>query len=161
MVYRSSNKITYLKDVKSSGTGGATIPQSAYITRELNTQEGDTTFCTLASNQFTLQPGTYDVEAFVPYWLNLSGTASVKAKIRNITSSSDAIIGQTSLFSNPLSQGSTNAFSNDVVGTITITVATTFAVQQYTTSTNANNGGMPMSIGDNEIYTIVKITKVK
>src|SRR5690606_21247003 len=59
-VYKT--RVAYLKDVKPSGTAGGTFTSGSWQTRDLNTIEGDSSFVSLASNQFTLQPGTYHIE---------------------------------------------------------------------------------------------------
>jgi C1q domain len=149
-----STRVAYLKDVKSSGTTGGGFTSGSYQTRVLNTTEGDSSFVSLSANQFTLQPGTYQIEASVPaYFVNFH-----KAKLRNITDSTDAIIGSSEYTENSAGAGNTRSF---ISGTISISSAKTFEIQHRCGTTNASNGfGVASTFGDNEVYTQVKIEKV-
>lgn len=145
----------YVKDVKSSGTAGGTFTSGAWQTRDLNTLEGDTGFISLSSNQFTLQPGKYEIEAFAP-----ASTVDLhQAKLYNITDSSDEIIGQAGYERN----GSNDADSTSIIkGQVTITSSKTFEIQHRCSTTGTTIGfGRAGSFGVGEVYTQVKITKVK
>ena len=53
-----------LSDVKSAGTAGGTFTSGSWQTRTLNTEDSDTGGnCSLSSNQFTLDAGTYEINA--------------------------------------------------------------------------------------------------
>jgi hypothetical protein len=147
--------VAYLKDVKTSGTAGGTFTSGAWQTRTLNTVEGDLSVATLSSNQFTLQPGTYVVEIQAP-----AGFVNIhKAKLRNITDSTDDIIGTSEHASNA---GGIIVSKSACMGTVTITTAKTFEVQHRCSTTYATDGfGYPSSLSVSEVYTQVKITKVK
>lgn len=149
----SAVQIAYLKDVKTSGTSAGTFTSGAYQTRTLNTVEGDGSIVSLSSNQFTLQAGTYHIEVNAPCF----AVNQNKAKLRNITDSTDAIIG---IASN--SASGTSVQTNSVItGTITIASAKTFEVQHRCTTTRATDGfGINSGFGESEVYTIVKITMV-
>lgn len=151
---------TYLKDVKSSGTAGGTATSGSYQTRTLNTQEGDTGFCSLSSNQFTLQPGTYEIEAYAPaYGSNNADTGGHKIKIRNITDSTDSIIGS-QITPDSTTNTSTSSFSL-LKGRLTITSSKVFELQHRVTVTKATDGfGAAVTFGDSEIYSTVKIDKI-
>lgn len=147
-------RTTYLKDVKAAGTAGGTFTTGAFQTRALNTQEGDTTFCSLSSNQFILQPGKYYIAASAP-----ARVTRHQLKLRNITDSTDDIIGT--------SQNEDQSTSQDQVGrsvvegVITLTSAKTFEIQHRSSTTQSTNGfGIAANFGINEVYTIVKIVKV-
>lgn len=60
-------RVAHLKDVKASSTpGGGSLADTVH-TRDLNTIEGDYSgWLSLSSNQFTLTPGEYVIEASVP-----------------------------------------------------------------------------------------------
>lgn len=143
---------TYLKDVKSSGTAGGTFTSGSYQTRTLNTQEGDTGFCSLSSNQFTLQPGTYEIEVTTP----AHRVGDNKVKLANITDSID-VLG-INLQSNATTPTSVASFLKTRV---VITSAKVFEIQHRCATTEATDGfGRACSFGDNEVYTIVKIDKI-
>jgi len=148
-----ATRTAYLKDVKASGTAGGTFTSGSYQTRVLNTIEGDSSFVSLSSNQFTLQPGTYEIEASAPAY-RVNGH---KLKLRNITGSSDTIIGGAA------ETDSSNFVQTEsrLVGTISISSTTTYEIQHRCGATFASSGfGRAAAYGDSEVYTIVKIKKV-
>lgn len=149
-------RIATLSDVKASGTAGGTATSGSYQTRTLNTLSDPTGIVTsLASNQFTLPAGEYYIEASAP---GLSVDYH-KAKIRNITDSTDALLGTTEYSLNTAAYGTS---SSKISGNIVISSAKVFELQHRVTFTKATFGfGGAASIGDNELFSIVKITKVK
>lgn len=147
------NKVAYIKDVKASGTDGGTSTLGSYQTRTLNTVEGDTEIVSLSSNQFTLGAGKYEIEAYVPG----ASLQYHKAKLRNITDSSDALIG-TSEYADPTYLGYN---SSKIIGEIDISASKTFEVQHRSSATISTFGfGRATTFGDSEVYTVVKITKL-
>lgn len=145
--------IAYLKDVKTSGTQGGTFTSGAWQTRTLNTVEGDTSFVTLSANQFTLPAGRYEIEAGAPGYQ----VGNHKVKLRNITDSSDAIIGD-----NTKSGTATDTSSySRAIGTLNLTASKTFELQHQCQVTSATAGfGNNTGFGVSEIYATVKIKKV-
>jgi hypothetical protein len=148
-------RIATLSDVKASGTAGGTATSGSYQTRTLNTLSDPSGIVTsLASNQFTLPAGEYYIEAEASAF----GVVEHKAKIRNITNSSDSLMG-TSEYSNTTS---TTGTKSSIKGSIVITSSTVFEIQHRVNSTKATNGfGTNSSFGDNEVYSILKIQKIK
>lgn len=147
-------RVAYLKDLKSSGSAGGTATSGSYLTRVLNTVEGDQSFVSLSSNQFTLQPGTYNVEAAAPFY----DSNSSKIKIRNITDSSDVVLGSTT-FSGISSDNA--MVESTLFGTFSISSTKTFELQYRVQTTRATDGlGIASSFGDSEVYAQVKLTKV-
>jgi hypothetical protein len=143
-------KVAYLKDIKSTGTSGGTFTSGSYLTRTLNTIEGDSEIVSLSSDQFTLQAGKYNIEAFAP----AKDCGGNKLKLRNITNSTDDIIG-TYYFSG-------SVMHSDFRGELTITSPKTYEIQHRCGTTRATDGfGAAASYGDNEVYTTVKITKLR
>lgn len=62
-----TNMVSIIKDVKSQGTHAGTFSSGAWRQRDLNTLEGNAgSRVSVASNQFTLQPGKYLVYATAP-----------------------------------------------------------------------------------------------
>ena len=147
-------KVAYIKDVKAANTEGGTFTSGAWQTRTLNTIEGDASFVSLASSQFTLQPGTYDIDAMVPSYQ----VGRVKAKLRQTSgTAADIIIGQSSANSGA-AVVQTNA---PITGRFSISVATTYEIQHRCQTTKATTGfGIASNFGVGEVYTQVKITKV-
>lgn len=144
-------------DQKTPGTPGGTFTQAAWQTRTLNTTIGSNTITgsSLLNNQFTLPSGTYRINVSAPaYTVNRH-----KAKLRNITDSSDTLIG-TSEYNAP-STG-TVVTSSLIKGIFTITSSKVFEIQhQCQTTSGATNGfGVESNFGVVEIYTQVEIWKI-
>lgn len=155
------NRIALLSDVKATGVVGGTSTVGAYETRELNTIVDPTAIVTsLAANRFTLQAGTYFVEAASPNYFN----EQARCKIRNITDSSDAILGQ-SVYLRSTGTGDNAAqvsFNAVAVGYIIITTAKVFELQNRCTVTTASGLGLALNFaGESEVYSTVKITKIE
>lgn len=145
-------RIAYLSDVKANATaGGSSIAGTQ--TRTLNTLVDSTGIITsLASNQFTLPAGTYSIEGSAPAFL----VSYHKARVRNITDGSTAILGSSER--SAVDAGTRSFFK----GEITITSPKVFEVQHYTQSVAATNGlGLAASSGDSEVFTQMTITKIK
>lgn len=148
-------KVATIKDEKAANTAGGTATSGSYATRTLNTLVDPFGIVSLASNQFTLQPGTYRINASAPgFYVN-----SFKIKLRNITAGTDTIIGNTG-YAGDTDGNNSNTFSS-LYGVFSITAATTFEIQQRVTTTRATNGlGNLANFGDVEVYTQVEIQKL-
>jgi hypothetical protein len=154
-------RIATISDVKASGTDGGTATAGSYQTRTLNTLSDPTGIVTsLASNQFVLSKGEYYIEFAAP----AAHCESHKAKLRNVTDSTDAIVGQ-SMYIRTAAGGDNSAqVTTQSIGrgTITISSPKTFEIQHRVAFTIATIGyGINCSFGDSEIYTQVQITKIK
>jgi hypothetical protein len=139
----------------ASGTSGGTFTSGSYQTRPLNTIVDSTSIVTsLTSNQFTLPAGTYYLDAYA----QAKDVNTHKLKIRNITDSTDALIGVATV-----SNATAGALDAALVcGEVTITASKAFELQHRCQTTKATDGfGAAASYGDNEVYAVVKITKVK
>jgi len=148
-------RVSYVKDVKSSGTAGGTFTQDVWQTRDLNTIEGDGSFIVLSSDQFTLPAGTYEIVGSA--FANKVGRH--KAIIRNITDSTDDIIGSSEFIS---SAGGSVTVSSKVQGVIEVTSSKTFELRHRCQVTSSASGyGVESSLGVSEIYSQLTITKVK
>ena len=145
-------KIAIIKDIKANGTKGGAFVSGAWRTRDLNDLSGNTDFIGLLSNQFRLEEGKYLIEAEAPaYSVDLH-----KIRLYNITDATTEIIGNNAGTS---SSDATQTIAK-LIGEITITDRKVFEIQHRATSTNINGLGAPTSFGEDEIYTIVKITKI-
>jgi hypothetical protein len=147
--------VAYLKDVKTAGTAGGGFTSGSFVTRTLNTEEDPDNIVTLSSNQFTLQAGTYEIDASAPSYL----VGQNVTKIRNITDSTDAIIGTSEY---QVAGGSGAQVRSFVKGIVTIASAKAFEIQHRCLNTVATNGlGVTSGLGVSEVYTVVKITRIK
>lgn len=141
--------IVLIKDVKTSD--GGTFTSGAWQTRDLNTLEGDTSFASLSSNQFTLDVGVYSIEWSAP----ALAVGSHQSRLYNVT---DAIL-QT------VGTGAWNETSQEAqttsIGQASIELASskTFRIEHRCASTWATVGFGAGGFGD-RIYTQVKITKL-
>ena len=146
--------VTHLRDEKAYGIHGGATTSGSYAQRDLNTQDGDTTFCSLSSNDFTLDPGTYYFYGTVP--ANLA--SQHKAKIIYVTGGADLIVGNNS-FSNNTSPSQTNS---TISGTVTIASSTAFRVVHQVTASHPLGFGIACSFGgtEEEVYTQLTITKL-
>lgn len=151
------SQIVILKDEQPSGTASGTFTAGSWQTRVLNTvvNPNSVSWISLSSNQFTLQPGKYKIKARAP-GLKVGGHA---AKIRNITDSTDALIGNGTYSSTIAgSQSPTDSF---VDGFITINSSKTFELQHRCTDTFAANGlGWTNGFGVNEVFAEIEIEKI-
>jgi hypothetical protein len=146
-------QICFLKDVKGNGSNGGTFTSGAWLTRTLNTIEGSTGLVTLLGNQFTLQAGTYIIEAEAPAY----AVSRHQAKLRNVTDGIDLIMGLSSIVN--ITSGVQSI--STIKGMITLAGSKTFEIQHRCETTSFTLGlGAAGSFGVNEVYTQVKITKI-
>lgn len=148
-------RIATLSDVKSSGTAGGTATSGSWQTRTLNTLVDSTGIvASLSANQFTLQAGTYSISGYAMY----HQVDGCQVKIRNITDSTDSVIGNSTISLNTGNQS--NACNVD--GEIIITSTKTFELQGQIQTTFATSGfGRSVGFGVSEVYAQLKITRVK
>lgn len=140
-------RIATISDVKASGTLGGTFTSGAWRTRTLNTLADPTSIVvSLSSNQFTLPAGEYYVQAQAKVG---SAVNSHKLKLANISDTTDAIIGLSSV----------SPDSATLNGSITITSTKVFELQHR--SSGSGNFGEVSTFSVNEVYAQVIITKVK
>jgi hypothetical protein len=149
-----STKLLHVRDEKSSGTTGGTFTSGSFQTRDLNTSlTNEISGASLSSNQIILPSGTYYIDATAPAFQ----IDKHKAKLRNITDSSDTLIG-TSEFSQYFGAYTTTSF---VTGRFTIASQKTFELQHRCETTLATNGlGVDGGFSVTAVYTDVKIWKV-
>ena len=141
-------------DQKSQGTTGGTPPNTtAYNTRDLNTELADADgIVSISSNQFTLQAGTYYIKAQACA-INVNNHT---AKIRNITDSSDTLIGN----SNKTQPSSNNVSAYALVqGSFTIAAAKTFELQHRCADTQTTHGFGAYNGFSANVYATVEIYK--
>ncbi len=142
-------------DQKAAGTNGGTSTASTWITRDLNTEVIDTNnIVTIASNQFTLQTGTYRIHASVPGF----SCYGHKAKLYNVTSAADVLQGT----SEYAGVGFYSTNRSIIAGQFAIVGAEVFEIRHWTTTTTVTYGfGYAVNIATySEIYTKVEIWKV-
>ncbi len=155
-IYQSSviPTVWLVTDVKSSGTNGGASVSGTWTRRDLNTLSGSSlNNVTLASNQLTITAGTYHIQAHAPA-LNAGGGHRIK--LRNITDSTDTLIGSTANTNSATTQ--TDAW---LEGFFTITSSKVFEIQHIVSFGSSSGFGIGVPpFGISEIYTVVRITQM-
>jgi hypothetical protein len=147
-------RIAILKDEQTTGTDGGTFTSGSWVTRVLNTLESDTSFVSLATNQFTLTAGKYYISASAPaYDVNTH-----KTRLQNITDTATTVVGTTEYID--VQNFQTRSFIEHV---FTITASKTFELQHQcqTTAVTAGLGNQSVGFSAVETYAIVTIEKIK
>ena len=146
--------LLHVRDEKANNTAGGTFTSGAWQTRTLNTSlTNEISGASLSSNQITLPSGTYYIIAQAPaYHVNIH-----KLKLRNITDSSDTLIGY-QMFVWDTDESTNNV---GVTGRFTIASQKTFEIQHRCSVTASSEGfGRLSNFGEVEVYTDVQIWKV-
>lgn len=155
IAYTPPAGITIIQDQRPSGTSGGNVTAAGvWATRVLNTyQINQIGLAALSSNRFTLPAGTYEILAHVPG----RRCTSFKAKLFNVTSAADALIGTSITVPN----GSDNGTAHSIIsGIITLAAPATFEIQHYSTGTDSGSGGYGSAVsiaGTIEVYTTISI----
>jgi len=146
--------LLHVRDEKSSGTDGGTFTNAAFRTRTLNTvMTNEISGASLTSNQIILPTGTYYIDATLPAF----DVDTHKGKLRNVTDSSDVLIGT----SEQAVDGGAFCTRTSITGRFTISAQKTFEIQHRSAGTQTNNGfGTSSSFSVVEVYTDVQIWKV-
>ena len=141
-----------IADQKSSGTPGGTFNTGGWRTRDLNTEIADADgIVSISSNQFTLQAGTYLINARS----NAYKVGNCVLKLYNITDSSDTSFGVTGY--SPTSEAVQLLLT--LTTRFTISGAKVFELQMAGAGNETTYGmGVNHSFGS-EIYTIIEIYK--
>ena len=150
-----AKSVAIIADVKAYNVNGGSSSATTWHTRDLNTELDDPeNIVTIASNQFTLQAGTYLVEWSAP---NMLGSRHF-TRLQNITDSTTDSEG-TSAYNDT---GTTATTTSIGAGVITLTSAKSFEIQHYITTAEATIGlGVSSNVsGQNSVYTLVKIHKI-
>ena len=147
--------IAIIQDQKAYDTHGGTFTSGAWRTRDLNTEVSDADgIVSIASNQFTLQAGTYTIE----WRTNVLEVNEAQTRLYNITDSSVTGVGMQEY----TSSGNTVSSLMQGYAVTTISGAKVFEVQAYCGTTQANYGLGHRSqlVSDTvNVYTTVKILK--
>jgi len=149
--------IAFIEDRKTAGTAGGTFTSGADRTRDLNTLDGDSSFVSLSSNQFTLDGNKkYLIEWSAPAYNSVN---------RNVSWLYDITAGAT------IKQGQTTALSTNAYGfsegwaIVEIFADTTYEIRHRCQTTRATVGfgeeinaifSVPY-----ELYTTVKVSVIR
>lgn len=146
--------ILIITDTKADGTNGGTFTQDVWQTRDLNSADSAVQWCTISSNNLMIGSGYYLIEASAPGY----SCGTHKTRLYNVTTSSVIKMG-TSEYSN---QSGAYAQSRSFVSArIYVTTPIVVSLQHRCSATKSSSGfGQCSSYGCDEVYSIVKITKV-
>ena len=141
-------------DQKSSGTGAGTFTSGAWYTRDLNTEITDADgIVSISNNKFTLQSGTYLIEASAPAYFT---TDHMITLYRTSAPSQAHIAYGTSEYTGHASGVQTRSF---LFTRVTITQETDYEIRHKCNTTKTNNGFGESNGFAVETYCIVKIYK--
>ncbi len=142
-----------VRDEKAQGTAGGTITANTWTKRVLNTESFDPDgIVSLASDQFTLQAGTYFLKGRGPAY----SCEAHKLRIYNATDAAVAIVGDSCYSTDGAGVPDRPA---EVVGRVTIASAKAFELQHLSRATQ-NTDGMGTqtdTAGTVEVYGSVEI----
>ncbi len=143
----------HLCEEQTQNTNGGTFTSGAWRTRTLNTETDPDEICTLSSNQFTLDAGTYIIRATAPaYRVGMHQT-----RLYNTTGSTTLLTGTSEKIVTGYS--SPHQTRSVLSGRFTVTASQVLELQHYCTTTFASQGfGWPANI-TTEVYTEVEIWK--
>lgn len=142
-----------LSDQKSSGMDGGTFTSGVYQTRDLNTLEEDDEITNLDANQFMLLGGaTHEIDARCP----VRGTVNThKSRVFNFDDSVLALQG-----SSAFAGAADDANDSTIKGSIIKDKSKTYELQHRCQTSRSGQGfGIGSSYGDNEVYSVIKITR--
>lgn len=151
-------KAAVINGTLTSGADAGDFASGSWTKRVLNTEQSDIDgIVSIASDVFTLQAGTYFIRASAPAY----AVGEHQIKLRNTSSSSDAILGTVE------DADAANLVQNrsTLSGVLVLVAATTFELQHQCETTNTGDGlGKGVSLGSfgvSGVFSIVEITKIK
>ena len=143
-----------IADQKANNVDGGTFTTGDWRTRDLNTELIDPDgIVSISSNQFTLQAGSYFIEAHAPaYRVNQH-----MAKLYQTSGTPADIAFGTGQYTNSTYLGHTASI---VRARVTISSATTYEIRHRGSATHNSSGfGKKTNFGTTELYTVVEIYK--
>lgn len=146
------NEFILLQEQKASGNAGGDFNSGSFLTRALSHEVFDTANrCSLASNEFTLQPGKYLISATAC----AVECGANQLRLWNVTDSTELALGQNSFAY--LGAGGPVAVIATVIGYVALSSAKTFRLEHRCQTTRTFYGrGMNAGWGT-EVYANVLI----
>ena len=144
----------FIDDVKANDVDGGTFTSGDWRTRDLNTELIDSDdIVSISSNQFTLQAGTYFIEAqAMAYRVNRH-----MIKLYQTSGTPADIALGTSMYANSGYNGNN---VSAVRARVTISTATTYEIRHRGDTNHSTYGfGLGANFGTTELYTVVEIYK--
>jgi len=145
-IYSTKIKYAYFADVKAVNTSGGSSTSGSRATRTIAEIYDPDNIATVASDQVTLQAGTYLIRYRTPAFKS----GALRSWLRNVTDSSDAIDGNTAY----AETGSSVQIDSGGEKVITIASAKAFRVEIQVGVSQATNGlGVAANMTSSEVYT--------
>jgi len=146
----------FIKHTEASGVdGGSCVSGTWAQTIQLDTLEGQCSGVSLALNEITLSKGTWKIEGHSPTY---GAADSNRAKIYNVTQSSDEVLGTTSH-----GLGTNTIAASFIDGEINSNGTDSFDLR-HRVQTNTGNSrcfGDQSGFGERETYATLKLTRIK
>lgn len=151
----NSISVAIIKDEKPNNTDGGRFQDGQWFNRDLNVIEGNNANVILnLDNTFTVQPGSYFIQAFCPAYRVLEH----QTRIYNNTDNQVISYGQSCFAPNRSRCTQSNSV---VMGFITTTQPKILSIQHRSQTNRNNNGyGIANSFGNTQVYTIVSVFKI-
>ena len=149
------------EDQKTNGTSGGTGTSGGWDVSRIRTLNTTTvsrgSSISRSGNTITLTAGTYRVVGTVPFY----GTNFSKARLRNITDNTTAILGTSDYVYHGIVQTGYAVDKSIIDGIVSINATKSFTVQYYISTSNGSEDlGVASSSGDTEVYTRIYIQKI-
>jgi len=139
-----------LSDTKATNTTGGTSVAATWTTRDLNTEDYDNIGVTISSDEFTLPAGKYLIESTSPF----HDCGYFQTRLYNVTDTATEQAGTTGYAS------TSNGFGQSNISTVVdISVSTTYRIEYFVNTAVTHGLGYPVSSGESNIFTTVKITQ--
>ena len=147
--------VAVIADEKSATSDGGSSTTGSYLTRDLNTEISDPDgIVSIASNQFTLGAGTYLINWSAP----AHKPNEHQTLLYDITGSSILELG-TSEYSDQTASYQTRSFGSFIHA---ITTNNVYEIRhRFAVAKGSNGQGVPANFGENIIYLLVIIYKLK
>ncbi len=149
----TSTPYILLQGQKAISVAAGAFNSGSWVVRELSNEVTDTgNNCTLASNEFTLLAGTYEIIASAPaFAVNRHQT-----RLYNVTDAAVAIVG-TADYANRTNSSECRSF---IYGRFTIASSKAFRIEHRCETSQAGNGLGVESPWDIGVFTVVQLHKV-
>ncbi len=164
--------LLHIRTQLSSGTSGAALTANTWNTRTLTTAVvNQISGASIGSNQIVLPDGDFfiQVNASVASVIPASGTLNFRGqlRLRNITGSATSVVGTTCMLG-PWNSGVLSASTQNNAGSVqtmtgkfTLGVTSTLELQNYLIGNLLGpTEGLPITSGENEVYTDIMIWKL-
>lgn len=155
-VLRMPEGVLMARDEKATGTNGGNSTTATWVTRDLNTTVLNTIAgASLASNQVTLPPGTYQLKASAPMFGGGGSAQAHQLRLYNVTASTVAAVGTSE---RAPSSGQTRSL---IAVQLVIAVTSAFRLEHWVaTGASVNGLGNASGSGAIEVYSDIECRKV-